>query len=683
MSDIILEGCSNSKSFIEKSMDTILVVAKDESKFPVEAKMFSTSLDVFEDSIIVVTKGLKISQWSKGAEEEFGYKFKEIVGRDINILIPDEKIDEFNNEMNLVERGNVVKNLETIRIHKNGNSINVSISNSPIYDIDGVFIGSVNVYKDTSEKNMHIEKLKESEKRWRFALEGSQFGVGDWNISNNKVFYSKYWKAILGYSEDEITDDYAEWESRVHPDDLPNVLDKIDRHFKGEDFISEYRMKCKSNIYKWISSRGKVISYTNNGDPLRMITVNEDITERILIEQKLKENNKQLESLKQEADNANKEKSLFLANMSHEIRTPMNGILATIQLLQSTNISTDQSKYIKMLKESSDICLAVINNLLNISKIESGNFKLSDNPFDLKETINSMYNNLLISGNSKGLEARYYLDPTINFQVSGDELKLKQVLNNLINNAVKFTDNGYVSFRVKLVTSDDNIEKIEFTIKDSGIGIEDSFKEKIFHNFSQGDLSLEKKSMGTGLGLVISKQLAILMNGDILFESIVGQGATFIFTCTFKKSSKKNHDVHTISNIKEKIEINNSEHDKVILCVEDNFINQEVMEIIVKRKGYKYIAAYNGYEALDILKNNKVNLILMDVQMPELNGFETTKIIRENELSESYIPIIAMTAYAMIEDADKCIQAGMDEYILKPFNIEKLYEIIEFYLKCN
>lgn len=653
----------------------------DTEKVTKDARMFSTSLDILEDAIIVLTKDFKVSHWSKGAEDKFGYKSEEIVGKNIDVLIPNNEIDEFNNKIDLVKSGNIVKSLETTRIHKNRNTMEVSISISPIYDIDGIFSGAVAVYKDISEKNMLIEKLKEYEKRWRFALEGGQFGVGDWNIKNNRTFYSTYWKTMLGYSEEEITDGYEEWESRVHPDDLPNVLDKINRHFKGEVFLSEYRMKCKNNTYKWIRTRGKVISFADNGDPLRMISTNEDITESILIEQQLMENNKQLELLKQEADNANKEKSLFLANMSHEIRTPMNGILGILQLLQSGGLNEEQSKYTKMLKESADNLLAIINNLLDISKIESGTFKLNSEPFNLKETINNIYNILLITGNSKGLEVSYYLDSNIDFEVIGDDLRLKEILLNLISNAIKFTDDGYVSFRVKSVSTGENIEKIEFRIKDSGIGIEDGFRDKIFHNFSQGELSTRKKYMGTGLGLAISKQLATLMKGDIWFESVVGQGATFFFTCEFKKQRNKGHKIKENNTMNQKFQISNLEYDKVILCVEDNLINQGVMESIIKRKGYKYMEAYNGKEALDLLKNNKVDLILMDVQMPELNGFDTTKIIRAGELDGEHIPIIALTAYAMIEDKDKCIKAGMDEYITKPFDIEKLYELINFYLE--
>ena len=541
----------------KKSKNMVVSIIRDISdmeEISKDARIFSISLDILDDSFIILTKEMNISYWSKGAEIKFGFKMEEVIGKNMNELLPIDKLEESQRIVHILSNGNIIKDYETIRLDKNGKEINLLVSASPIYDTDGVFSGIVAIYKD--------------------------------------------------------------------------------------------------------------------------------ITDKKVIEQKLQKKCRQLELLKQNAENANNAKSIFLANMSHEIRTPMNGILAALQLLKLECVNEEQNRYIRILNESANIMLRVINNLLDISKIESGTFKLNSEPFNLKETIDNIYNNLLITGNLKGLEVSYYLDSNIDFEIVGDELRLREILTNLISNAVKFTDEGYVSFRIKMISDDDNSEKIEFRVKDSGIGIEKDFKEKIFNDFSQGNLSLNKKHMGTGLGLAISKQFATLMNGDICFESTVGKGSTFTFTCEFKKLNKKIQKLKKDNIEYEKTKNYEVEQKKVILCVEDNLINQEVMESMIKRKGYKYIAAYNGNEALNILKNNKVDLILMDIQMPELNGFDTTKIIRGEELGGKYIPIIAMTAYAMREDKDKCIQATMDDYIVKPFDIEKLYEIIEFYLRA-
>ena len=387
----------------------------------------------------------------------------------------------------------------------------------------------------------------------------------------------------------------------------------------------------------------------------------------------------EMENLKCHAEEANRAKTQFLANVSHELRTPMNGILGMLQLLELSNNNPENDRYIKMLKESAKILSQVINDILDISKIESGTITLNNEPFNLRQTVSNIYNHLLVTGNSKGLEVGFYLDPKIDFSVIGDELKLKQILTNLIDNAIKFTEKGYVSFRINQLHSNQNSELIEFVIKDSGSGVDDSFKEKIFQNFVQGDMTTNKRYKGTGLGLSISKKLANIIGGDIDFESNIGVGSSFYFRCSFDKNNltNKNHkeeNKETSNNLFDR-EIKKK---KVILCIEDNLIDQEIYEGIIKRKGYIYVPAYNGEEALNILKNDKVDLILMDIQLPKINGFEITKIIRKIDNLKD-IPIIATTAYALYEDRDKCLHAGMNDYISKPFDLDTLYNLLEMY----
>lgn len=641
--------------------------------------LFSAFWDIFDDAIVGFTKDFIISYWSKGAELELGYNSQEVVGKSLEVLVPSNRLGEFLNKMETVKNGEVIENLETSRIHKDGHTVDVSITISPVYDNNQSFVGAVGIYKDISEKIKLKNKLRKFEERARTALEGGLFGIWEFDISNKRLIHLNNWNGILGYDENEIPDNIESWAELIHLDDINDVSRLFHEHFDKGEYLVEYRIKCKENKYKWIRTKGRVFEYSDEGKPLRIVGTNEDITDRKLIEQELKEKNTQLELLRIQAEEANNAKSQFLVNMSHEIKTPMNGILGILQLLELSNTNKEQRRYIKVLRESSNILSAIINDLLDMSKIELKSMQIRNEPFDLKETINGIYDYLLLVANYKGLEAGFYLDSSIDYHIIGDELRLKQILTNLISNGVKFTDKGYVSFKINRIFSDENIEEIEFQIKDSGIGIEDKFKDEIFQSFSQGDLSTKKKYAGTGLGLAISKELANLMNGDIRFESTVGKGSTFYFTCKFNRYRTVEDKIQRENSVCEEIIYKDLIQNKVILCVEDDVISQEVLDEIITRKGYKYLPAYSGKEALDILKRSKVDLILMDIQLSELNGFEITKIIRSDD-ALSKIPIIAMTAFVIRENRQKCMEAGMNDYISKPFNIEDFYNTIRLYL---
>lgn len=638
--------------------------------------IFLRLLDIFDDAAVVFSKDFNIFIWSKSAEKKFGYNSDEVFGKNVNILIPDNEIEELENRFSVVMQGKNIECYETKRKDKNGKILDVYISVLPLLDCSGNFNGAFAVYKDITDK------FKKSEELFKNALEGGKFAVWDWNIETDEYYNSYLINELLGYNDNEIGNTKEDIINKIHPEDLSYVEDRINRHFNGEDYVAEFRMKCKNEEYKWIRSKGRVSEWSEDGRPLRMVGTHEDITDKKLIEGELKEKYRRSEKLKEEAENANKIKSQFLANMSHEIRTPMNGVFGMVQLLETTDLNQEQHKYVGILNESLNNLSVIIDDILDRSKIELGNITLNEEPFDLKKTINDIYYNLLVTGNLKGLEISYYLDPNINFQVVSDELKIKQVLNNLMNNAVKFTEKGYVSFKIKILQNNEKTVQIEFRIKDTGIGIDDSYKDKLFRNFSQGDIQINKEYKGTGLGLSISKQIAQRLNGDIVFESKKGEGSTFIFTCEFKKYNAIDSKLPGDFNNNQKcINYDKENQQFTILGVEDNLINQEVLESIIKRKGYNYLAAYNGKEALKLLEDNNVNLILMDIQMSELNGYETAEIIRREIDKESGIPIIAITAYAMREDAEKCMAAGMNDYIAKPFNLKEFYNVIEKHLK--
>lgn len=517
----------------------------------------------------------------------------------------------------------------------------------------------------------------------------------------NGIIYS--WndgaEKIYGYKREEVLGKHI---SIVIPEESNDSIDIILNKIKNGEKIDHYETirKRKDGTIINVSVTISPV-YDEDGNIFGASTIARDITgeklknrelaskyeelsavyeELTATEEELRSNYRELEIAKEEADKANKAKSQFLANMSHEIRTPMNGILGVTQLLEFTQLNKQQIEYLEILKMSSHHLLDIINNILDISKIEAGKFQLNFTVFNIRDVVDMITKEISAAASKKGIEIMYYLDPFINQELFGDVLRLNQILINLMNNAIKFTEHGHVYLKVKKIDEYIDKVKLEFSVEDTGIGIEDDFKDKIFKIFTQAETTYTKNYGGTGLGLAISKELISMMKGDIWFESEAGKGSTFYFTAEFSLGEKYIADEDEKHIIKKAFEKNNVAEDSIILIVEDNEINKKIISSFLKQLGYRYITALNGQEAIEILENNFIKLILMDIQMPILDGYDTTKIIRKKEINTSkHIPIVAMTAYAMSGDREKFIECGMDEYISKPFNISELNKILKKY----
>ncbi len=397
------------------------------------------------------------------------------------------------------------------------------------------------------------------------------------------------------------------------------------------------------------------------------------------LEKLVEERTQSLQKAVAEADKANQSKSQFLANMSHEIRTPMNAIINLSQLALQGELSTDQRDYIEKVFLSGQNLLQIINDILDFSKIEAGKLDIESTPFDLPQLITEIASILQLTAETKALALNFNLSPQIPTQLIGDGHRLRQILINLINNAIKFTHQGEVTVKVDVIASTDKLTEIQFSVTDTGIGISDEQMSRLFQPFSQADVSTTRKYGGTGLGLVICKQLIDNMNGEINVVSSLNKGSTFIFKLPFKISSiteKKitpTHDkeiINTESPVKKDVEI---------LLVEDNEINQLIATRYLQQQGYKTLIAVHGIEALEKLNQQNVDLILMDLQMPEMDGYEATKKIRQQP-KWADIPIIAMTADAMNDVNEKCLAAGMNDYISKPINVKQLNETLRRWL---
>ena len=382
--------------------------------------------------------------------------------------------------------------------------------------------------------------------------------------------------------------------------------------------------------------------------------------------------NQQLALSKQKAEKATKAKSMFLANMSHEIRTPMNGVVGMLSLLSNTSLTDEQREYISLVNSSSESLLTLINSILDYSKIESGKLEIENIHFNIKDVINEVIVMMSALAENKSLVLTIKSISLTQKTVIGDPTRLKQILINLISNAIKFTQKGSIELDVRLVEV--NKEQLNFSCKvsDTGIGLSEEQLENIFSPFSQADNSTTRKYGGTGLGLTIVKQLCELMNGDINVESILNTGSYFSFNLIYRKPE------HDYAETSDNSALTESTHlsFKRILLVEDNRINQIVATKILTKLNLTADIAANGIEAIDKLNLAAYDLILMDCQMPEMDGYETTKAIREGKagIEHQNIAIIAMTANAMKGDKEKCLNAGMNDYLTKPIAINILHQ---------
>ncbi len=550
---------------------------------------------------------------------------------------------------------------ETVFTHKDGHEIKVEVAGrSHFYKGRKVKVVAV---RDITLRKKAEQQLKENEARLKYFFSITSEGI--LLLDNEKIIdVNTAFLNLTGFSQDEVLNQTIS--------DLKNepMIEKISSLLvTAENISTEFSLITKIGKEIFVEVNSQMQEYL--GQLIRVVVIR-DITQ-------LKKDEDEILIAKKTAEEAQRAEEQFLAKMSHEIRTPMNGIIGLTDLLLKEPTSHEQEEYLRLIKQSADNLLVIINDILDLSKIRSGKIQFEIIDINLREMMRAIFMATNIKAVEKNLNYNFSVDVQIPALVRGDRIRLNQIMLNLISNAIKFTEKGSVHYSAELIKKEESKIFIQFKVVDSGIGIPVNEQERIFESYRQASADTTRKFGGTGLGLPIVKQLVELQGGEIFIKSKPGEGSTFYFTLPFE-----NVDLMPIENDDSVLFKNKNEEESQsdknginILLVDDNFINRLLVIHLLEDKGYTVIEAENGYGAIEKLKEEDIDLVLMDISMPDLDGLEATKIIRK--MDEAYlrkVPIIAMTAHAFQEQIQEALDSGMNDYLSKPFKPEELFQKI-------
>ncbi len=521
-----------------------------------------------------------------------------------------------------------------------------------------------------------IERIRVSEERLVTALASSNVGLWDWDLSSGRVYYSEQWKRQLGLSEDDVGDLPEEWSGRLHPDERDEALRVAGRCAKrpGTQFEMTLRMLNRDGEWLWINTRGFNISKPNDGIH-RMIGTHIDVTKQKILECRLIESERMHRIAKERAEQESFAKSSFLASVSHEIRTPLNGMMAAFQMLGSCEDEGRRRHLLALGEGAGRWMLKIIGESLDIARIEAGRLDLRPEPVDLRAMLGELAGMEEKKARDQGSELDWKVDDAVPRLVLADPVRLRQILANLMGNALKFTRNGTIRVRVSMGRKGaSGIQPVRFSVSDTGIGFNREFKNRMFQPFAQAVRKSESGDHGIGLGLVITKELTALMGGAIRAFSRPGVGSYFVVRLPLAETALRNLDVRDVP------ESRSERFKGRVLLAEDDETSGVLGRMMIESTGLCVDLAMDGGEALAMATEKEYDLIFMDCWMPVMNGVEVTRALRaEPGRKSSRAPIIALTANARSSDQIECMQAGMNGFMAKPlFHGEMIVKIREF-----